>query len=367
MKILFINDQFERGGAGRVAAILCNELHRRGHEVVLVVDSLHWKETYPIDKDIPVSEIVTKTVKPGSREKAMKWLRCAKAIRRYIKQELPDVVIATQSMMFLCTYLANLGMRTPVIAADHTSFTRKIDPIIDFVRYHLYSRADGLSILTQKDFDILGKKYPKKKVIYNPLSFSILRHDGPRRKNILCAGRLEVWDVKGFDIIINIWSHICQKYPDWTLEIAGPGTETATKYVRKLISDNKVENRIVLLGQVDAMQQLYAESSIFALSSRMEGFPMVLMEAMSQGCACVAFDVGGSSSEMMDAESGIVVKDGDMQGFEDSLRKLLDSEILRRSYSLNARAAVEKFSVKSFVDSWEELMEQVACKKGKLL
>ena len=315
MKALFINDQFERGGAGRVAAILCNELHRRGHDVVLVCDTKHWAATYPIDSNIPVREIVTKTLRPGRWEKLAKWLRCSKSIRRYIKEEQPDVIIATQSMMFLCTWLGNLFMKVPVIAADHTSFTRKIDPIIDFVRYHLYSRADGLSILTQKDYRILGNKYPKKKVIYNPLSFPILDRPTDRRKNILCAGRLEVWDIKGFDTIIEIWSHICEKYPDWTLEIAGDGTEKATSFIKELLSKYNVDNRVRLLGHVDKMQQLYSESSIFALPSRMEGFPMVLMEAMSQGCACVAFSVGGASDEMLDVESGIIVKDGDSGSF----------------------------------------------------
>ncbi len=359
MKILFVIDQFERGGAGRVGAVLCNELHhKKDYDVILVCDSKHWERIYHIDEDIPVREIVVKTLVPGFPEKLLKWKRCINDIRKYIKEEKPDVIIATQAMMFLCSYLANRGLHVPIIAADHTSFSRKVNPVIDFVRYNLYSKADGLSILTQKDFRLLGDKYPQKKVIYNPLSFPVLDKQVVRRKNILCAGRLEVWEIKGFDIMINIWSRIHAKYPDWVLEIAGDGAEASQNYIKQMLVEKNVQDHVRLLGRVSDMKSLYAESSIFALSSRMEGFPMVLMEAMSQGCACVAFSVGGSSDEMMSDRSGALIKDGDVSSFEAALIRLIENEKEREVFSQNARKEVSKFSVAKFVDDWEKLIKQ---------
>ena len=359
MKILFINDQFERGGAGRVAAVLCNELHhRKDYEVSLVCDSKHWEPLYHIDVDIPVREIVVKTLKPGFAEKLLKWKRCINDIRRYIKEEKPDIIIATQAMMFLCAYLANRGLHVPIIAADHTSFSRKVNPIIDFIRYHLYSKADGLSILTQKDFRLLGDKYPQKKVIYNPLSFPVLDKQVVRRKNILCAGRLEVWEIKGFDIIVDIWSRIHAKYPDWVLEIAGDGTEASHNYMKQMLVEKGVQDHVRLLGRVSDMKSLYAESSIFALPSRMEGFPMVLMEAMSQGCACVAFSVGGSSDEMMSEKSGLLMPDGDASSFEAALVRLIENGKERELFSQNAIKEVSRFSVDFFMDEWEKLINE---------
>lgn len=360
MKILFVNDQFERGGAGRVAAVLCNELHHsKKYEVILVCDSKHWERIYHIDDDIPVREIVVKTIKPGMLQKLLKWRRCINDIRKYIKKEKPDVIIATQAMMFLCAYLANSGLHVPIIAADHTSFSRKVNPIIDFIRYHLYSKADGLSILTQKDFKLLGDKYPQKKVIYNPLSFPVLDKQVFRRKNILCAGRLEVWEIKGFDIMVNIWSRIHSKYPEWVLEIAGDGTESSLNYMKQMLVEKGIQDYVRLLGRVSDMKSLYAESSIFALSSRMEGFPMVLMEAMSQGCACVAFSVGGSSDEMMSDRSGLIIKDGDVISFEAALVRLIENGQERESFSQSAIKEVSRFSVEKFVDDWEELIGKV--------
>lgn len=359
MKILFINSQFERGGAARVASILANGLKRKGHEVVLVTDWSNWRCSYDLDENIPIKEIQTKGYNSTFLSKLRKWLECSKRIRSYIKDERPDVIISIEAMMYLCSWLGNIGLKTPLIAADHTSFNRKIDPIIDYVRYHLYSRADGLSILTEKDKKLLGNKYPQKTVIYNPLSFPILNAQVKRRKNILCAGRIESWEIKGFDIIIEIWGRISHKYPDWTLEIAGTSNnKDELERLLKIIRKNDVINRVKLLGHVENMKALYSESSIFALSSRMEGFPMVLMEAMSQGCACVAFEVNGATNEMMDESSGFIIKDGDYNDFQNKLEVLLSNEDKRLSISNNALKKVEKFSVSNFISEWEDLIDK---------
>lgn len=104
------------------------------------------------------------------------------------------------------------------------------------------------------------------------------------------------------------------------------------------------------------MARLYSETSIFALPSRMEGFPMVLMEAMSQGCACVAFDVFGASSEMLDSDSGIVIPDGNYKLFEDALIKLINNEGMRENFSSHSLKNVSRFTVSNFADDWEQLI-----------
>lgn len=358
MKILFLNNQFERGGAARVASILCNELYYRGYDIQLVTDWANFRHTYHIDDGVKIKQIDVAGNGQNLKNKIQKWFNCTKSIRRYIKEFKPNIIIATESIMFLCAWIANIGLRTPIIAADHTSFTRKIDPVIDFVRYRLYSRATGLSILTKRDANTLGSKYPHKRVIYNPLSFPILKSDVKRGKNILCAGRLESWNVKGFDIILRIWSEIHQKYPEWTLDIAGDANnKDALTFIKNLISDLKLNSRVNLLGQVNDMKSFYSHSSIFALPSRIEGFPMVLMEAMSQGCACVAFSISGASDEMMGSEAGIIVKDCDLNGFKKGLEMLLNNDDMRESVSRRAIKNVSRFSVQSFVDSWEKFIE----------
>ena len=359
MKILLINDQFERGGAGRVACIQCNGLQKRGYDIVLISDSKHWRETYLVDKTIQRRDITVKTTTPGLIAKLIKWLKCSIKIRSIIKQETPDVIIAIQSMMFLCAYIGKIGLNIPIIAADHTSFDRKIDPIIDFVRYRLYAWADGLSILTKKDARLLGTKFPRKKVIYNPLTYPLLTTSTCRTQRVLCAGRLEDWNIKGFDRMIKMWAFLAPNNTDWKLEIAGSGTESSVSYLQDLIDNYGVSESVTLLGHVNNMKKLYEESAIFALPSRIEGFPMVLMEAMSQGCACVAFSIGGASDEMLYKNSGVIVPDGDLSKFQEELNNLMNNKELRDKCSMNALSTISKFSEDVFLDAWENMINSV--------
>lgn len=358
-KILFINDHFVEGGAARVAAIQCNGLSAIEHIEVILVTDMSQGCLYPINSDISIKPIDVRTPPKGKLSLIKKWFNVTKSIRTYICEENPDAIITIQARMFLFTYLANIGLGYPIIVADHTSFNRKCGQLIDFVRNKLYSKAAGISVLTQKDYNLLGQKYPQKRVIYNPLSFEIFAGKSHRDKIILCAGRLDDWKVKGFDIIIDIWSRLESRYPEWTLCVAGDGKVPAKKQMANLIHSKGIENRVRLLGRIDNMKELYMRTSIFALPSRVEGFPMVLMEAMSQGCACVAFDVYGASSEMVDKGSGIVIKDGDIDAFEKALINLMEDDMLRESIKSCAPTAVLRFSVEAFVENWIKFINDI--------
>ena len=125
-------------------------------------------------------------------------------------------------------------------------------------------------------------------------------------------------------------------------------------------------NRVVLLGQVDNMQKKLSQTSIFALPSRVEGFPMVLMEAMSQGCACVSFEIGGATLEMMTHnKDGIIIKDADIEGFTRGLSLLIESSALREQLSSSALHSIQRFSPLSFMKSWDDLISRVVKQNEK--
>lgn len=359
MRLLIITDQFTRGGADRVTSVMCNELYHRGYDVHIVADTVNCPVSYPLDENIPIHQIIANPSRKLFLSTLRKWLSITRDIKNHINTTKPDIIIAIASRMYLCSLIAKIGQKHPLVVVDHTSFGRKQHPFIDFIRYHLYGFASGISILTKKDEKILGKKYPQKRVIYNPISFPILDEVTERRNNILCAGRMEVWKIKGFDIILDVWKQIEQKYPDWILEIAGDCDCNVKNEVETMVNERKLQGRVNLLGFVSDMKELFSHSSIFALSSRMEGFPMVLMEAMSQGCACVGFSVGGSTDEMMEDRSGFLVQDGDIESFKISIEKLIENAQLREEFSRNAIKAISKFSVKSFADSWETFISEM--------
>lgn len=354
-KILVLIDQMETGGAGRVTSTLLPGLLEKGYEVVLALDNVNCKIFYPIPQEVRQIFIPIK----GSVTAGIKQLKLIFAVRKIIKNERPDVIIAVTFFPFFYAHYAALGTGVPVIAYDHTSFGRNMGTFVNYIRYNLYGKADKLAILTKKDELLLGTKFPNKVVVYNPLTYPIVKHSNSRRKTVLCAGRLDSWDVKGFDRMIDIWSRLAPRHTDWKLQIAGSGAQHKVEELRSMITRSGVENQIELLGQVQDMPSLYSASSIFALPSRVEGFPMVLLEAMSQGCVCCSFEMGGAVNEMMSNSSGSIIQDNDIESFENELEALINRypsyDILQESGYQDA----SRFTCDAFYDQWDSLIKEV--------
>ena len=357
MKLLIVNDQFENGGAGRVTATMCCELSKRGYDIEIITDNINFSISYTLPKYIRIHSVEFISKKTGTLARVLSLFDTAKKIRLLIKNVNPDLILAIQGNGYIRTFIANRGTGIPIIAVDHTSFERKMDIINTFTRHYLYQFADGLSILTKRDEKLLGKKYPHKRVIYNPLTYPLLQDKTTREKTVLCVGRFDIWKIKGFDLIIDIWSDLHAKYPDWKLVFAGTGKDENVNYIKSLVRERHLDYSTRFLGQVNDMKTLYSHSGIFALPSRIEGFPMVLLEAMSQGCPCVAFNVGGASEEMIEKGAGNVITDGDIESFKHALSELMGDEDKRNACSQKAIKSASRFTVECFGDAWERMIK----------
>lgn len=358
MKLLVLIDQMKRGGAARVTSTMINGLVQRGYKIKLATNNVTQGIEYSVDKNIEILSYYG-GVTHNKIQSIVRHIRLIFSARACVKATHPDVIIAVTYAPYMYVKFATWFSKIPIIAVDHTSFSRKISWWEDWVRYHFYKYADTLSILTQKDMDLLGHRMPNKVVVYNPLSFSPLDHETVRDKNILVAGRLSFWKIKGIDRIIDIWSKLADKYMGWTLEIAGDGDDNSISFLKSLVSQKGLNDRVRFLGQVVDMKTKLSKTSIYALPSRVEGFPMVLMEAMSQGCACVAFSLGGACDEMMTHnKSGLIVEDDNLDAFSSSLTKLIENSLVRDNFGKNAINECGRFSVDSFINSWINLLNR---------
>lgn len=354
-KVLILIDQMETGGAGRVTSTLLPGLIEKDYEVVIALDNKNAKKFYSIPDVVKQVYIPIK----GVMHVGIKQIKLIIATRKIIMQERPDVIIAVTFFPFFYAHYAALGTGTPIIAYDHTSFGRNMGRFVNWIRYELYGKADKLIILTEKDRKLLGEKFPSKEVVYNPLTYPITRYSIKRNKTVLCAGRIDSWDVKGFDRIIEIWSHLAPKYPDWKLQIAGSGSQKKIDELKKMAFNSKVDKQIEFLGQISDMTSLYATTSIFALPSRVEGFPMVLLEAMSQGCICCAFEMGGAVKEMMSSSSGSIVKDNELLMFEQELEKLMDQYPNYSKYQESGYRDASRFTCETFYCQWDKIIQSL--------
>jgi glycosyltransferase involved in cell wall biosynthesis len=357
MKLLFYISSLGGGGAERVMAILCNKLSERGHEIYLAFDT-NSVRVYELNNEVKQIHLSPKIVFKG-----ITLLLYLKNIRCIAKRIKPDIIIS-----FICetnarVLFSTLGLHIPVIASEHFAFDRKLSMKIRFIIYYVNRLASRVTVLTQYDYDFIGDRLKNKVVMPNPLPYTIHTGNNKRKKNILCAGSINRWRTKGFDNIIKIWGKISVSFPEWTLDICGNGTEENFDYLRRLALDYGISNTINFLGFRNDLDKLMQESSIFCLSSKTEGFAMVLLEAMSQGCACISFDCKSGPREIITHNnSGIIVKNQDMGEMGKALTRLMSDEKLRERLSIAGREEAKRFDANITVDKWEDLFNAVKSK-----
>ena len=350
MKILFYIPTLIGGGAERVTSILCNELSNRGHEILIATDVR--RGHYPISENVKLLPLYYSN-------KKVKFIQRVSVIyhaRKILRNVNPDIVVGVMPVFFLLARIITIGSRVPVIASDHTSFLPSKLMKFRFIRDYCYKYASAVTILTEKDYSILGDKLPQKVVIPNPLTYTVLQNYTFRDKIVLAVGRLDVWEVKGFDMLIKIWSIVTKKHKDWKLKIAGSGMKTNVDFINKMIVDNNLQDSIELIGFQKNIDEIMRISSIFAMTSRIEGFPMSLIVAMSQGCACISFRISGIIEEIItNNKNGILISDGNIEEYAVKLMDLMDNENLRINIVQNALESVSRFSSKNIIDKWESL------------
>ena len=212
----------------------------------------------------------------------------------------------------------------------------------------------------------MARKLTNTIVIPNPLSFSPIEageYDTTfkDRKNILACGRLNAHHVKGFDLLIESFAQIAYLYPDWDLDIAGTGIngKKDEEYLYSLLVKNGVEGRVHLIGFQSDMASVMKKHSIFALSSRSEGFGMVLTEAMAMGCACISFNLTGPGEIIVDGIDGVLVENQNVKSFANALSTMIEDEEMRIKFGKRAIEDVRRFCAPKITDRWVELFDIV--------
>ncbi|MCD7900834.1 MAG: glycosyltransferase [Bacteroides sp.] len=164
--------------------------------------------------------------------------------------------------------------------------------------------------------------------------------------------------VKGFDILIKAWVKVHSYCPDWKLKIYGKSVEK--EILVKLIQDLNLSKVVALYDPVTNIQEKYLASSLYVLSSRYEGFGMVLLEAMSCGIPCISFDCPyGPRDIIRDGIDGILVEKENIELLADAIIKLMIDNDLRKSMGQEALNNVEKFKIDQIAKQWNELFHEL--------
>lgn len=360
MRICVVCARLSFGGAERVAVLWANGFFRKGHEV-MVVSNLLDPITYQLDEGIIVKNLVS-----TNQNKIIKWLSAFKHVRKAVKEFRPDVVIGVMATCSFVSRIATWGMGVPVIATEHDSFERPssapMSKMETFTKFYLNRMYQNVTVITQADKDYIQKRLIHVHVLPNPLALLPLSQIPVKTKTVLGVGRLDAWHYKGFDVLIKAWGKInnhlySNKGENWKLQIAGTGSDESLNYLKRLCKENGVEESVEFLGFRKDVEQLYKQSEIFVLSSRYEGFGLVLIEAMSQGCACVACDYKGRQREIIQDESqGLCCEPDDVEALAQALSRMMTDEAYRNSVKQNAIERSRYYSVENTTNRWERLL-----------
>lgn len=224
---------------------------------------------------------------------------------------------------------------------------------------HNAKRLKKFIVLTHEDVKN-WKGYDNIEVISNPITIESNIMTTCEAKQAIVVGRYTYQ--KGLDMLILAWEEVYKKHPDWKLQIYGAGDKDAFD---SLIKEKRLSNVIICNDATPNITEKYLESSIYIMSSRYEGLPLVLMEAMSIGLPCVSFMCPcGPRDIILDGVDGILCENGNIKALADGICKLIDNKTLRKEMGKKAAINIQRYNIDNIMLQWDNLFKEIIKEKN---
>jgi glycosyltransferase involved in cell wall biosynthesis len=302
-----------------------------------------------------LAAIPSPLVEPGDRwSSAFSLLSDIRLVRMLRRQR--GILVTTRPALNLMAALLDPPGLT-LIGSDHMNLDRYAQSIKQTM-WRRYSRLDALVVLTE------GTLRGYKKHLDGATRLRLIPNSARdlgepadlSSKTVLAAGRLT--KQKGFDMLIPAWTKVAAKHPDWRLRICGEGL--LRDRLEELVQEHGVGDSVSLAGACD-MNEAMGSSSIFVMSSRFEGFPLILIEAMSKALAVVSFDCPTGPADIIDnGENGLLVEFKNVDALADAITRFIEDEDLRRRCGPAAAETAKRYRIEEVGPMWDELFAEVA-------
>lgn len=340
-KIMVVSPSFHLGGIERTVSNLSNYFVTQNIDVSFV-SLLRGDVFFELDKRIKVF-FPTFQRKGNILNLVFYRLRLVLFLRSQIRKNTPDCILSMSDTFNGIVILGVLGLNVKVFIGDVTKPDRYFKWSTRLMKEYLYPYSNGFIAQTESAAEFYRRKFKDKlkiKVIHGAVKEVKTDYHIERESLIIVVGRLSI--EKGQDRMIEIFEKVKNRM-GWKLCFTadGPLKETLkAKIIEKNLSDE-----IILLGKVEDLDELYAKASIFAMPSRMEGFPNALCEAMVAGLPCICFDSFPAHEIIEDGIDGFIVKDGDYDAFANTIENLIESQSLRLEIGRNAQNINERLNL----------------------
>ena len=378
MKIFYIYTALlTKGGADRVLTEKANWLAENGYEVGIVTDTQMGRApVFPLSPKVKLINLDIDFAKEyGHNLLVRTWLyyqlmsTYKKKMKEVLTTENPDIIITTMGRDL--DFLTDIYPQGCIIGEAHTTkhFLRNFHlmeqrgfPYKQIAGYwrkkmeRSVKKLNAIVLLTKEDAESWRGTTPTY-VIPNSLPFEPEQNSTLQNKQVIAVGRYN--NAKGYEYLIEAWKTVHTKHPDWIVNIYGSGEQKDD--VKGWIEQNGLQETMLMHEPTDNIMQKYMESSICVVSSRYEGFSMVILESMVCGVPVVSFDCPhGPRNIIHNGEDSILVEHLNTQALAESICQLIEHPEQRKAMGKRAKENIKRFSRENIMKQWTDLFNQLS-------
>ncbi|MCX7549511.1 glycosyltransferase family 4 protein [Xanthomarina sp. F2636L] len=356
--IAFVIPNLNAGGAERVVSSLANLLVEEYH--IIIITLYRCEPFYTLHPNIKITYCVKEYFPDLNLFQSLSInYKLIKHLTRHLKSEKADIAIGFLPATNIYTILASKLSKIPNIINERANpeFNR-INKFWQTIRKLIYPYCNCLVVQTKGTKGYFKNyKIPQIQTIKNPLNAELLKKRNPlltKENIILNVGRLI--ELKNQDLLIRAFSNI--ENTGWKVILVGDGNKYED--YKELISSLGLKTQIILTGNIKDVSEYFNKAKIFAFTSKHEGFPNVILEAMSYGLACVSTDCPYGPSEIIDNNNnGMLIPVGDQKALENALTELMENSELQNTFRENAMNSIKTYEPSNIALKWSKLINEI--------
>lgn len=355
MNIVFFKTAISNsGGMERVSIVIANELAKNEDDKIFYVSRVAGVPFFSLSDKV---ELITLSNR-SEENLYLNWFKYVWKVSRIVRKYKIDKWIDVGSNMSLISVPAKLLSHFELYTWEHFNLTyvwnNVTTPIARWLACHY---AKKVVVLTQTDRKRFEDKYHTGNIVCipNPVTISKVNKRISKEKIILAVGRLSYQ--KGYDMMLNIWKATICKDIGWRLVIIGGGE--LRQELKQQISDLNLSNSVSLIEPTKGIEEWYAKASLFIMTSRWEGLPLVLIEAISAGLPIISFDCEtGPRDIVQDGYNGFLIKCFDLNDYARTIDLICEHHEMIERMSNNSRIKSAEFDIEEIMQEWSELIIQ---------
>jgi GalNAc-alpha-(1->4)-GalNAc-alpha-(1->3)-diNAcBac-PP-undecaprenol alpha-1,4-N-acetyl-D-galactosaminyltransferase len=367
MRLTLVIPSLYSGGAERVLSIIANYWASKGWKVTLLTFCGNQPPFYDLDSKISYIPLHIARDSSNLIAAVKNNLYRIFKLRLAITASNPDIVISFMSEANVTTLLATRGLNVPVLVSERNNPKIRLTKSSIWVKLRqlTYPFAQRVIVQTKRALNYFPSSLKNRIcVIPNPVLLppnkpckpQKLFNKLPGQKLLIAVGRLE--SQKGFDLLLQAFANLKDDFSEWQLVILGEGILHLD--LTELCHQLQLNGRVYFLGRVKNIYEFLQEADIYVMSSRFEGFPNALCEAMASGLPVISTDCPNGPREIIrDGIDGLLVPNEDVLALTSAIKLLMSDEEKRKNLATNASEIAERFSIDKIMEMWEFVVKDV--------